>query len=167
MKKENDLLNDAIENSDIMQLVSFNIGDEEFGIDIMIVKEIIRMIDITRVPNTHSYVHGVINLRGKVVPIIDLRKRLGMPSKEISQHTRIIVIELESNMIGFIVDQVNEVIRIDSTATEEPPRLETNINSDFIKSLSKLKDRLLILLDLEKIIIQDSQKTIFSDSISA
>lgn len=144
--------------SNVLQLVSFHIGEEEFGIDILIVKEIIRMIDITRVPNTHSYVHGVINLRGKVVPIIDLRKRLDMPSKDISQDTRIIVIELESNMIGFIVDQVNEVININSLITEEPPQYSTSINSDFIKSIAKLEDRLLILLDLKKIIVQDSAK---------
>ncbi len=159
--------NATTKNENIMQLVSFNIAEEEFGINIMVVKEIIRMIDITRVPNTHNYVHGVINLRGKVVPIIDLRKRLGMPSKDISSETRIIVIELDSNMIGFIVDQVNEVININALITEESPKLSTNINSDFIKSIAKLKDRLLILLDLEKIIIEDSAKSIVPQAQTA
>ncbi len=97
---------------DLIQLVSFNIGEEEFGVDILKVQEINRMVEITRVPNAPEYVEGVINLRGKVLPIIDLRNRLKMPPKEYDKNTRIVVVELESKVIGFIVDSVNEVLRI-------------------------------------------------------
>lgn len=142
-------------SEDILQLVSFNLGEEEFGIDILIVKEIIRIIDVTRVPNAPSYVEGVINLRGKVVPIIDLRRRLDMPENELTKSTRIIVVDLDSKVIGFIVDQVNEVLRINKSITENPPPMASNIESEFITSIGKLEDRLLILLDLEKVITAD------------
>jgi purine-binding chemotaxis protein CheW len=140
---------------DILQLVSFNLGEEEFGIDILIVKEIIRIIDVTRVPNAPYYVEGVINLRGKVVPIIDLKRRLGLPESKFSKNTRIIVVDLESKVIGFIVDQVNEVLRVNKSITENPPSMASNIDSEFITSIGKLENRLLILLDLEKVVTAD------------
>lgn len=138
--------------NDILQLVSFNIGDEEFGVDILKVQEINRMVEITRVPNAPEYVEGVINLRGKVIPIIDLRRRLSMKQKSYDKDTRIIVVELESKVIGFVVDSVNEVLRINRSITEPPPQMISGINSEFITAIGKLEDRLLILLDLEKIL---------------
>ena len=143
-------------NSDILQLVSFNIGDEEFGVEILKVQEIIRMVEYTRVPNSPECVKGVINLRGKVIPVIDLRLRLGMEPKEDDNNTRIVVIELGNKVIGFIVDNVNEVLRISKGITEPPPDMVAGIQSDFITSIGKLEDRLLILLDLEKIIAKDT-----------
>lgn len=139
-------------SDDLLQLVSFSIGEEEFGVDITIIKEINRMVDVTRVPNTPIFVVGVINLRGKVVPIIDLRKRLGMPPREHTKDTRIIVVELETRTIGFIVDQVNEVIRINKNITEKPPQMVGSIDAEYITAIGKLEDRLLILLDLERIV---------------
>lgn len=136
----------------LLQLVSFNLGEEEFGFEILKVQEIIRMIDYTRVPNTPEFVKGVINLRGKVIPIIDLRLRLGMKQKEHDISTRIIVIEFESKVIGFIVDKVNEVLRIDKTIIDSPPSLSSDVNSEFITSIAKLENRLLVLLDLGKIL---------------
>lgn len=136
---------------DILQLVSFKIGKEEFGVDILKVQEIIRMMKITQVPNSPDYVDGVVNLRGKVIPVVDLRKRLGLEIKERDKNTRIIVVELENKTIGFIVDEVNEVLRIPRNITEAPPKLVSGIDSEYITAVGKLEDRLLILLDLEKV----------------
>jgi purine-binding chemotaxis protein CheW len=143
---------DTNTGGELLQLVSFNIGDEEFGVDILKVQEINRMVEVTRVPNAPDYVEGVINLRGKVIPIIDLRKRLGLTQKNSDKDTRIIVVELNQKVIGFIVDSVSEVLRINKSITEPPPRMVAGIESDYITAIGKLEDRLLILLDLEKIL---------------
>jgi purine-binding chemotaxis protein CheW len=139
-------------SEDILQLVSFKIGDEEFGVDILKVQEINRMLEITRVPNTSDFVEGVINLRGRVIPVIDLRKRFGMAQKEKDKDTRVIVVELSNKVVGFVVDAVNEVLRIPRSLTEAPPALATGVNEEYITAVGKLDDRLLILLDLEKVI---------------
>lgn len=151
--------NHAVTNAGdtILQLVSFNIGEEEFGVDILGVQEINRMIDITRVPNAPSYVEGVINLRGKVIPVIDLRKRLAMPTRTHDHETRIIVVEIEGKIIGFVVDKVNEVLRIPQSVTEAPPAMVSGIKSDYITAIGKLSDRLIILLDLAKILNDDEK----------
>jgi len=141
----------------ILQLVSFNIGDEEFGVDILGVQEINRMTEVTRVPNAPSYVEGVINLRGKVIPVIDLRKRLLMPTRPHDHDTRIIVVEIDSKVIGFVVDKVNEVLRIPQSVTEAPPSMVSGIKSDYITAIGKLTDRLIILLDLDKILSDDEK----------
>ena len=137
---------------ELLQLVSFNIGEEEFGVDILKVQEINRMLDVTRVPNAPEYVEGVINLRGKVIPVVDLRKRFGMAPKDRDKNTRIIVIELSGKTIGFVVDSVREVLRIPHSVTEPPPALVKNINADYITAVGKLDDRLLTLLDMEKVL---------------
>lgn len=151
---------EAASHEDLLQLVSFNIGEEEFGVDILRVQEINRMTDVTRVPNAPEYVVGVINLRGKVIPIIDLRLRLGLPKKEYAKDTRIVVVELESRVLGFIVDSVNEVIRINREIAEPPPPMVSGIDSEFITAIGKLQDRLLILLDLNKVIAIKNLKSI-------
>ena len=143
------------ETSELIQLVSFFIGSEEFGVDILYVQEINRMSQVTKVPNSPDFVDGVINLRGRVIPVIDLRLRLGMPKKEPDKNTRIIVMEVSGKTVGFIVDSVNEVLRISKDVTESPPELAMGINSEYIKAVGKLEDRLLILIDLEKILSQE------------
>ncbi|NWF90412.1 MAG: purine-binding chemotaxis protein CheW [Ignavibacteriaceae bacterium] len=136
----------------LLQLVSFKIGEEEFGVDILSVQEINRMSQITKVPNTPDFIEGVINLRGRIVPVIDLRVKLGMTRKEHGKDTRIVVVELKGKTMGFIVDEVNEVLRISKDITEAPPDIVGGVNSEYITSIGKLDDRLLILLDLEKIL---------------
>jgi len=143
---------------ELLQLVSFRIADEEFGVDIIKVQEIIRMVDITRVPNTPHYVIGVINLRGKVIPIIDMRRRLNLKETPYTKDTRIVVVEEENKIVGFIVDSVSEVLRISSSVLEPPPPMVSGISSDFITSIAKLEGRLLILLDLEKVLAKDDEK---------
>jgi purine-binding chemotaxis protein CheW len=149
MEIKNDKKNDS---NEILQLVTFKIGNEEFGINILLVQEIIKMLQITNIPNTPEYVEGIINLRGKIIPVVDLRSRLGMNKKELNKDSRIIVVEVDNKTIGFIVDSVNEVIRIPANITEAPPELITGVDSEYIKSVGKLEDRLLILIDIEKVL---------------
>ena len=138
---------------ELLQLVSFKIGDEEFGVDILKVQEINRMLEVTRVPNSPDYVEGVINLRGKVIPVVDLRKRLGMETRAHDKNTRVIVMELTGKVVGFVVDAVSEVLRIPRNVTEPPPSVGAQSNADYITAVGKLEDRLLTLLDLEKVLI--------------
>lgn len=137
---------------ELLQLVSFNIGEEEFGVDILKVQEINRMVEVTRVPNAPEYVDGVINLRGKVIPIVDLRRRFGMQRKEKDKNTRIVVVELNGKVLGFVVDAVSEVLRIQKSVTEPPPPIIAGIEAEYITAIGKLENRLLILLDLERVL---------------
>jgi purine-binding chemotaxis protein CheW len=142
----------GLASSGELQLVSFNIGTEEFGVDILKVQEINRMVEITRVPQAPHYVEGVINLRGKVIPIVDLRKRFGLELKEHDKNTRIVVVDIGGNIMGMIVDSVSEVLRLPSSTIEPPPEIVTGVNSEYIKGVAKLEDRLLIFLDLSRVI---------------
>ena len=143
-----------------LQLVSFNIGSEEFGVDILKVQEINRMVEITRVPQAPHYVEGVINLRGKVIPIIDLRKRFGLELKEQDKNTRIVVVDIGGNIMGMIVDSVSEVLRLPANTVEPPPDLVTGINSEYINGVAKLEDRLLIFLDLSKVVDMEAMAAV-------
>jgi purine-binding chemotaxis protein CheW len=143
------------QNQELRQLVSFHIANEEFGVDILKVQEIIKIISITKVPNSPVFVEGVINLRGRIIPVIDLRTRLGIPKKEHDKSTRIIVVDLKGKTVGFIVDSVSEVLRIQQNIIEAPPDIVSGIDSEYITAVGKLTDRLLILLDLEKVFTEN------------
>ncbi|CUS98332.1 chemotaxis protein CheW [Candidatus Chrysopegis kryptomonas] len=146
--------------AEMLQLVSFKIGSEEFGVDILKVQEINRLVQITQVPNAPSFIEGVMNLRGKVVPIVNLRKRFGLSLKEYDKNTRIIVVDLNGKTVGFIVDSVSEVLRVSKNVVEPPPELVSGIDSEYITGIAKLEDRLLILLDLEKILTVEEKQTL-------
>jgi purine-binding chemotaxis protein CheW len=148
------------QSGEVLQLVSFKIGDEEFGVDILKVQEINRMDQITRVPNAPDYVSGVMNLRGKVIPIVDLRQKFRLAKKDQDKDTRIIVVELKARVIGFVVDAVNEVLRIPRNVTEPPPPMVAGIGSEYITAVGKLEDRLLILIDLERILVASEQEEV-------
>jgi purine-binding chemotaxis protein CheW len=150
------------QTEELLQLVSFNIGQEEFGLDIQSVQEINRMVEITHVPNSPEFVSGVINLRGKVIPVINLRKRFGFPPRESDKNTRIIVVELGDMVVGFIVDAVSEVLRIPKNITEPPPSIVAGIGSEYITAVAKLENRLLILLDLERILLEKEKQQLES-----
>lgn len=147
---------------EILQLVSFKLGEEEFAVDILKVQEINKALQITKVPNTPKSFEGIVNLRGKVIPVVDLRQKMGMPRKEEDHNTRIIVVELKERTIGFIVDQVKEVLRIPKNLTEPPPRMVTNSNTNMYTSVAKLENRLIILLDLEKLFSENEKKELNS-----
>jgi len=143
---------------DLLQMVTFKIGEEEFGVDILRVQEIIRIMEITRVPKAPHFVEGVINLRGRVIPIIDLRRRFGLTAREHDKDTRIIVIEINNMIVGFVVDAVHEVLRIPADTVEPPPpAVMGGVDSEYIKGVGKLDDRLLILLDLDRLLSQEEQ----------
>ena len=145
------------QDAELMQLVTFSIDDEEFGVDILKVQEIIRTMEITKVPRAPEFVEGVINLRGKVIPIIDLRRRFGLVSRDHDKHTRIIVIDISNMIVGFVVDSVSEVLRIPSSTVEPPPPVVAGLESEYISGVGKLEDRLLILLDLDRLLSGDEQ----------
>ena len=139
-------------DDELIQLVTFSIGEEEFGVDILKVQEIIRTMEITKVPRAQVFVEGVINLRGKVIPIIDLRRRFGLMPKKHDKNTRIIVIEINNIIVGFVVDAVSEVLRIPASTVEPPPPVVAGVDSDYISGVGKLQDRLLIMLDLDRLL---------------
>jgi len=136
-----------------VQLVGFRVEDEEFGVDILRVQEIIRMVDITRIPNAPDYVQGVINLRGSVIPVIDFRRRfnLACDSNEDSRSRRIVVVDLGTLTVGIIVDEVSEVIKLSNEEISPTPEAVKGYNSECISGVGKLGDKLMIILDLEKL----------------
>jgi purine-binding chemotaxis protein CheW len=138
-------------DGDQLQLVTFEVADEEFAVNILAVQEINRMMEITRVPQAPPEVQGVINLRGKIIPVVDIRKRFNLDARDHNSDNRIIVVKVQGRVIGFIVDCVHEVLRINTSIVEPPPSMITSIDSDFIEGVGKLDDRLIILLDLEKL----------------
>lgn len=144
-------------NTNILQLVSFMIGAEEYAIDIFYVKEIIRLSHITKVPNAPEFIEGVINLRGRIIPVIDLRKKMGHPKKDLDKDSRIIVIEDEGSFVGFLVDVVKQVLRISKDIVETPPEIISSVNTDYISAVAKLENRLIILIDLQKILSKEDQ----------
>lgn len=139
-------------DANLLQLVTFKIADEEFGVEILAVQEIIRIMQITAVPRAPAFIEGVINLRGKVIPVIDMRKRFGLPVVERDSQTRIIVMEFDQKVVGFLVDAVSEVLRIPADTVEAPPPVVAGIGSEYIKGVGKLDDRLLILMDLDSLL---------------
>ncbi len=140
------------QDDELLQLVTFSIGEEEFGVNILKVQEIIRTMEIAKVPRAPEFVEGVINLRGKVIAIIDLRRRFGLVPKAHDKNTRIIVIEINNIIVGFVVDAVSEVLRIPASTVEPPPPVVAGVDSDYISGVGKLQDRLLIMLDLDKLL---------------
>lgn len=139
-----------------LQIVSFHIGEEEFGLDILRVQEIIRVQDLTRVPNSPPFVDGVINLRGKVIPVVALRKRFGLEAHAHDKQTRIVVIEVKGAVLGFIVDSVSEVLRIPAETIAPPPRLG-KVEREYVSGVGKLDNRLLILLDVDRLMHESEE----------
>lgn len=149
-----------LDSKELLQLVTFRLGNEEFSLDILRVQEIIRHMELTRVPRTPDFVDGVINLRGRVIPVLDLRKRFGLASDERTNETRIIVVDVDSKTVGLKVDAVSEVLRLPADTVEPAPAIVTGAESDYIKGVGKLDGRLLILLDVEKILTKTERDSL-------
>ena len=135
-----------------LQVVTFALGSEEYGVDIAQVQEINRMVTITHVPRAPQFMEGVINLRGQLIPIIDLRSRFGMERSERTKNTRIVVTEIGSKRIGMVVDSVSEVLRIPVEQIEDAPDLVAGVDTEYIRGVGKMGDRLIIMLDLGRVI---------------
>ncbi len=138
--------------SEEIQVVAFYLQEEEFAVDIQQLREVLKFTDITPLPRTSDFIEGVINLRGEVIPVIDLRKRFGMEQKEKDDRTRIIIVEIDSNLIGLIVDQVSEVLHLTNDQIEPPPGDVTGTRTDFIMGIGKIGQRLIILLNPTEIV---------------
>jgi purine-binding chemotaxis protein CheW len=136
----------------ILQLVSFRLGSEEYGVDIAQVQEIIRLVEITHVPRAPHFMEGVINLRGQLIPIIDLRTRFGMPRVAATKSTRIVVTEIANKRVGMVVDSVSEVLNIPTDHVEEAPDMVAGVGTEYIAGVGKINDRLIIMLDLAMVI---------------
>lgn len=131
--------------------LTFFLGDEQYGIAIGQIKEIIAMMKVTHVPKTPEYMRGVINLRGSIIPVVDTRLRFGMEAQEETMHTTIVIVEVEKINIGFIVDRVEEVAVIDSSNLSVPPKFGSNINVDFICSIAQMEENVVMILDVLKL----------------
>jgi purine-binding chemotaxis protein CheW len=151
---------DVAPSGDEQQLVVFQLGSELYGVEISRVHEIIRLQTVTRVPRAPAFVEGVINLRGKVIPVVDMRRRFGMPIAEHTRASRIVVVEIGDQVVGVVVDSVSEVLRV-STATVEPPSpVVAGIDSEYLNGIAKLPERLVILLDLDRVLAREERRAL-------
>ncbi len=142
----------AASTSKAGKYLTFYLGDEEYGLEILKVREIIGIMDITTVPRTPDFVKGVINLRGKVIPVLDLRLKFSMPEAERTEETCVIVVQVDDVEVGIIVDKVSEVLDIAGDAIDEAPQFGTDINTDFILGMGKSEGHVTILLDISKVL---------------
>lgn len=145
---------------DEMQLVVFSLGREEFAVEVTQVREIMRMEEITRMPKSPHFVEGIINLRGQIIAVIDLAKRLNLESAERSAESRIIVVEAEDVKVGMIVDSVSEVLRVSADAVEPSPTLAADVAAAYLQGVVKQDNRLIILLDLTKVLSLDEMASL-------
>lgn len=148
-----------LKEEDSIQLVGFKLGDEEYATDVLKIQEIIRLMEITSVPRMEPYILGVINLRGKVIPVVDLRVRFDLERSDFDKKTRIVVVKFEKEDIGFVVDEVTEVIRIDKSIVEPTPPLVGAVGQEYILGICKYRDRLIILLDIDRVVYNDDEIT--------
>lgn len=135
----------------VIQLVGFRLDNEDYAIAITKIQEIILMKPITRIPQVPDYIEGLINLRGSVIPIVNLRKRFGLPHRDLDDETRTIVVNVHEKTVGCVVDAVTQVIRMDRDLVQPPPLSVLAVNHQYLSGLAKLEDRLLIILDIEKL----------------
>ena len=135
-----------------LQVVGFRIGEETFGVRIGTVREIVRVPEITTVPNAQETIEGVINLRGKIIPVVDLRKRFGQVQIVADKKNRILVVELDNKLVGLIVNSASEVLKIPPSEIESPGSVFADGESSYVTGVGKLKGRLIILLDISKLL---------------
>ncbi len=148
------------------QLVVFNLGNEMYGVEISGVQEIIRMQAITRVPGAPAFVEGVINLRGKIIPVIELHQRFGLNSVEAGSDSRIVVVETQGHVLGMVVDGVSEVLRIPSDSVEPPSPIVTGNDSDYIRGIAKLENGLITLLQLDMVLTGQQREALKDGSLN-
>ncbi|MDH5784666.1 MAG: chemotaxis protein CheW [Chromatiales bacterium] len=148
---------DDNEDEGMLQLVGFDIGDESFGVDILIVQEIIRSATITAVPNSPEFVEGVINLRGNIIPVVDLRKRLYLYTEESAgRRAWILILNISDRVVGFIVDQVTHVIKVSEDSVQPPPEIViSGLESQYIQGVCELDQHLLVILNFSRVLFND------------
>ncbi len=145
-----------IAEEDNVQIVSFSLlNDVEYGIDILSIHEILRLTDISRLPNTPDFVLGVLNLRGNVIPVVNVRMRFGYPKEDYSDDTRIIVVGINNKLVGLLIDKVYQVIRISRKNISSPSKLIEGVSTEFIQGVGRLDDRLIIILRLDSMLFEN------------
>ena len=142
------------------QLVVFQLAAELYGVEISRVHEIIRLQSVTRVPRAPAFVEGVITLRGKVTPVVDLRRRFGLPMADHTRSSRIVVLEIGDQVVGIIVDGVSEVLRVNTSTVEPPSPVVAGIDSEYLHGIAKVDERLVILLDLERVLAREERRAL-------
>ena len=142
---------------DLVQFVTCRIAHEEFALDVLSVQEINRMVEVTRVPKAPYFVEGVINLRGRIIPVLDLRRRFGLATIERTDDSRIMVVLVRQRMVGLIVDEVVEVLRIPKLMIEPPPSVGSTAGGEFTQGVGRIENRLLIVLDLNRLLLPHEQ----------
>ena len=150
------------ESAELRQFISFSVGEEEFGLELLHVREIIREREITWLPKAPSFVKGIINLRGDVIPLIDLRNKFGLERREDTAQTRVIVAEVEGRLIGIVVDSASQVVRIPAGQIEPPPRVLGGFSQELVRGVGKLEDKLVILLNPDTILTADERAKLSS-----
>ncbi len=149
----NESINSILEFSESgQQFLTFTVEEEEYAFSILKVKEIIGLKKITKVPNLPNYIKGVINLRGNIIHLVDIRERFNMPVKEYDKTTVVIIMETGDRVLGIIVDQVTDVISIEEEEIQKPMNFEGGIETEFLQGLTKVNDRLVVILDVDKLI---------------
>ena len=139
------------------QYVIFKLEKEEYGIDIMNVREIVPHQDSSKIPNVPNFISGIINYRGTVIPIIDLKKRFNLSDSEVDGNTRIIVINLNEKQVGFIVDEASQTIRLEDEDIDATPDIVAGVDRKYITGVGKLENRLIILIDLEEVLTEEEK----------
>ncbi|OHD63441.1 MAG: hypothetical protein A2176_01985 [Spirochaetes bacterium RBG_13_51_14] len=151
---------ELITEGSMIQVVSFVLEDVEYGVDILAVHEILRYPEITRLPNAPDFIKGVINLRGNVIPVVDVRIRFGFPKAKITELTRIIVIETNDKLVGLMVDNVHQVVRMAQNSVDPPGELIEGVSEEYIMGIGRLNDRLIIILNMSNILFIEEDKGI-------
>jgi purine-binding chemotaxis protein CheW len=144
------------------QVVTFQLAKEEYAIDILQVQEIVMIIPITRMPKAPHFIEGIVNLRGQMIPIIDMRKRFALPEAEHDADTRIIIVNIDADkeIVGMVVDGVRDVIRLPDSAISPPPPMIQGISAEYLRGIGQFNERLLIMLDLDRVLTAEEQEVL-------
>jgi len=162
MNAETEISTKAVDNDEVLQWVTFKLENETYGVNVMQVQEVLRYSDIAPVPGAPSYVLGIINLRGSVVTVIDTRSRFGLASADVTDNTRVVIIESDKQVIGILVDSVAEVVYMKASEIELAPNVGTDESAKFIKGVCNRESELLILVDLDKLLSDEEWDEISS-----
>ncbi len=149
---EQESLDEETRLENAVQFLSFSLGDEEYGVDILSVQEIRSWEPVSRIPNVPAYEKGVVNLRGSIVPIVDLRQRFGLKYMDYTPLTVVVVLQAQSRTMGVVVDSVSDVVDVDKLTIQKAPDFGTKVSTEFINGLASVNDRMVMLLDVEKLL---------------
>lgn len=151
-------------HTEMLQLVTFKLAGQKYAVDILKVQEINNMKEITAIPNAPAYLEGAINLRGKVIPVLNLRKKFGFEENANSTLCKIIIMDVRGVIMGQIVDAVSDVLRIPRDVVEPPPPVSSNVSTEFISGIAKLQEGLVILLDMDRLLDAEEHKAVFGEN---